>query len=130
MKVKSGIIYNAFQTIMELSEKPMKVSLAAKLLRLIDDLRKESEFIEKQRKSIIEKYGKKDEFGELIIKDGIVNFEGNNAELVQNELNELSELEIEITDRFITEEELEQNNIELTINQFNILNNFLHKEYE
>lgn len=130
MKVKSGIIYNAFQIIIELSEKPMKVSLAAKLLRLTDDLRRESEFIEKQRKNIIEKYGKKDEFGELIIKDGIVNFEGNNAELVQNELNELSELEIEITDRFITEEELEQNNIELTISQFNILNNFLHKDYK
>lgn len=128
MKVKSKFILSALQTVIELSEKPMKVSLAAKLLRLTDDLRKESEYIEKQRKSIIEKYGKKDEFGELIIEDNSVHFEGENAQLVQNELNELSEFEVDIIDRNITEEELNQSNIELTINQYSILENFLHKD--
>ena len=128
MKVKAGIIYNAVQIIDELSEKPMKVALIAKLLRLSDELQKENQLIEKQRREIIEKYGKKDETEQLIIdENGNVSFENENIEKVQNELYELSELEIDITDRKITQEELEDNNLELTINQFIILNNFIHK---
>ena len=128
MKVKAGIIYNAIQVIDELSEKPMKVALIAKLLRLSDELQKENQLIEKQRREILEKYAKKDENGQLIIdKNGNVDFESENIEKVQNELYELSELEIDVTDREITQEELESNNLELTINQFVILNNFIHK---
>ena len=128
MKVKAGIIYNAMQVINELSEKPMKVALVAKLLRLSDELQKENQLIEKQRMEILEKYGKRDEDGQLIIdENNNVSFEGDNIEKVQKELYDLSELEINITDREITEEELENNNLELTINQFTILNNFIHK---
>ena len=128
MKVKVGIIYNAIQVIDELSEKPMKVSLVAKLLRLSDELQKENQLVEKQRIEILEKYGKKDENGQLIIdENNNVNFEKDNIEKVQKELYDLSELEIEITDREITEEELENNNLELTMSQFTILNNFIHK---
>ena len=128
MKVKVGIIYNAIQVIDELSEKPMKVSLVAKLLRLSDELQKENQLVEKQRIEILEKYGKKDENGQLIIdENNNVNFENDNIEKVQKELYDLSELEIEITDREITEEELENNNLELTMNQFIILSNFIHK---
>ena len=128
MKVKAGIIYNAIQVIDELSEKPMKVALVAKLLRLSDELQKENQLVEKQRVEILEKYGKKDENGQLIIdENNNVNFENDNIEKVQKELYDLSELEIEITDREITEEELENNNLELTMNQFIILSNFIHK---
>ena len=106
----------------------MKVALVAKLLRLSDELQKESQLIEKQRVEILEKYGKKDENGQLVIdENGNVGFEGDNIEKVQKELYDLSELEIDITDREITEEELENNNLELTMNQFTVLNNFIHK---
>lgn len=128
MKVKAGIVYNALDVINEISEKPMKVSLIAKLLRLSDELEKENRLIEKQRKEILQKYGKKDENGQLIIsEDGNISFENEEFEKVQNELYELSELEIEITDREITQEELENSNLELTISQFATLNNFIHK---
>ena len=128
MKIKAGIIYNAIQVIDELSEKPMKVALVAKLLRLSDELQKENQLIEKQRMEILEKYGKRDENNQLIVdENNNVGFEGDNIEKVQKELYDLSELEIDITDREITEEELENNNLELTINQFTILNNFIHK---
>ena len=63
MKVKCKDIYNGLQFINNLAEKPMKVSLIAKLLRLSSDLQKESEFIDKQRRDIIERYGRKDENG-------------------------------------------------------------------
>ena len=128
MKVKCGIILNAVQVINELAEKPMKISLAAKLLRLSDDLQKESEFIDKQRRTIIERYGKKDENGELIIDEGNITFEGENANKVQEELKDLGELEFEITDRNITQKDLEDNDIELTLSQLAILENFYHKE--
>ncbi len=126
MKVKAAIINNGLQFISDLSEKPLPISLAAKLLRLADELAKENSFIEKQRRDIIEKYGKKDENGELIINDGNVSFDGDIAEKVQEELNELANLEIDITDRNITEEELERANLELTMSQFAILRSFLH----
>ena len=128
MKIKAGIVYNAIQVIDELSEKPMKVALIAKLLRLSDELQKENQLIEKQRMEILEKYGKRDEDGQLIVdENNNVSFEGDNIEKVQKELYDLSELEIDIIDREITEEELENNNLELTMNQFTILNNFIHK---
>jgi len=128
LKIKCGIILNAVQVINELAEKPMKISLAAKLLRLGDDLQKESEFIDKQRRTIIEKYGKRDENGELIISEGNITFEGENVNKVQEEFKDLSELEFEITDRNITQKDLEDNNIELTLSQLAILENFYHKE--
>lgn len=130
MKVKSGIIFNGLQTILDFTEKTMPIKLAAKMLRLADDLTKENEFISKQRQQIIEKYGKKDEFGQLIINnDNTVSFDGEeNANNAQKELDELSNLEVEIIDRGITEEELENANVEVSMKQLAILKEFLHKD--
>lgn len=127
MKIKSGIINNGLQTIIDISEKSMPISLAAKFLRLADELTKENEFIEKQRIGIIEKYGDKDEQGNLDVQDGNVKFSNpENAEKAQQELNELSELEVDIVDRNITEEELMNSGLELTIVQFAALKEFIH----
>ena len=129
MKVKSAIIVNGLQTILSLAEKPMPVSLAAKMLRLANDLNKENDLIEKQRRLILEKYGDKDEQGQLIINNGNVSFkENNNLQAAQNELNELANLEVEITDRNITEDELIKANLELTLNQLSILQNFIQEK--
>ena len=127
MKIKSGIINNGLQTIIDISEKSMPISLAAKFLRLADELTKENEFIEKQRIGIIEKYGDKNEQGNLDVQDGNVKFSNpENAEKAQQELNELSELEVDIIDRNITEEELMNSGLELTIVQFATLKEFIH----
>jgi len=127
LKVKSAIIANSLQTIMGLAEKSMPVSLAAKLLRLSEDLIKENEIIEKQRRLIIEKYADKDEQGQLIINDGNVSFkETKTAEEAQQELNELANLEVDIFDRGITEEELISSNLQLTMNQLATLKNFIN----
>lgn len=129
MKVKSGIIINGLQTIVNISEKPLPVSLAAKMLRLANDLTKENEIIEKQRRSILEKYADKDEQGELIINNGNVSFKNNeNLQIAQKELDELANLEIEITDRKITEEELINANLQLSLNQLATLQNFIMKK--
>ena len=129
MKVKSGIIINGLQTIMDLAEKPMPVSLAAKMLRLAENLNKENELIEKQRKLILEKYADKDEKGEIIITDGNVTFNNNdNLTNAQKELDELANLDVEIKDRFITEDELIRANLQLTMTQLATLKNFLHYE--
>ena len=129
MKVKSAIIVNGLQTILSLAEKPMPVSLAAKMLRLANDLNKENDLIEKQRRLILEKYGDKDEQGQLVINNGNVSFkENNNLQAAQNELNELANLEVEITDRNITEDELIKANLELTLNQLSVLQNFIQKK--
>ena len=127
MKVKCGIIYNALQTIIELSEKPMKVSLAGKFLRLCDDLQKENSYIDKQRRDIILKYALKDENGQPIIEDDNVRLEDGTYELAQNELNELSEFEVDIPDRLITEEELEDSNLQLSISQLEKIRFFLNQ---
>ena len=129
MKVKSGIIVNGLQTIIDLAEKPMPVSLAAKMLRLAENLNKENELIEKQRRLILEKYADKDSNGTLIVNNGNVSFNDNtNLTAAQKELDELANLEVEITDRGITENELSKANLQLTISQLAVLNNFLHTE--
>jgi len=129
LKVKSTIITNGLQTISSFSEKPMPVSLTAKLLRLTEDLVKENDIIEKQRQLIIEKYADKDEQGQLIINDGNVSFKEDDAmKKAQEELNELANLEIDIIDRGITEEDLINANLQLTINQLAILKNFIEEK--
>lgn len=130
MKVKCGIIYNALQTIMELAEKPMKVSLAGKFLRLSDDLQRENNYIDKQRRDIILKYAEKDENNNPIIENNNVKIKDNEIEQAQNELNELSELEVEITDRMITEEDLEASDLQLTLSQLGKIREFFHKDKE
>ena len=131
MKVKSGIVYNGLQAVLEFAEKPLPIKLAAKMLRLADELTKENEFINTQRRSIIQKYGKKDENNELVIDEtGSVNFDPEEAKKAQAELNELANLDIEITDRNITEEELENANVEISISQLALLKEFLHRDEE
>ena len=126
MKVKSAIIANGLQTITTFAEKPMPVSLAAKLLRLAEDLAKENDIIEKQRRLIIEKYADKDEQGQLIVNNGNVSFNKDNAaKEAQDELNELANLEVDIVDRGITEEDLVNANLQLTMSQFAVLKNFI-----
>ena len=131
MKVKSGIIVNGLQTILDLASKPMPVALAAKMLRLAENLNKENDLIEKQRRLILEKYADKDDSGSLIINDGNVSFNDNsNLIAAQKELDELANLEVEILDRGITEKELIEANLQLTINQLATLNNFLNNREE
>ena len=132
MKVKSGVIYNGLQTILDFTEKTMPIKLAAKMLRLADDLTKENEFINIQKRQIVEKYGEKDGNGQLIFnEDGSVKFKDvEDMNKAQNELNELADLDVEITDREITEEELENANVEISMKQLVILKEFLHKDEE
>lgn len=129
MKVKAALISNGLQTIIELAERPMPVSLAAKMLRLADDLQKENEIIEKQRRLIIEKYADKDEEGKLIINQGNVSFKNNQTtQQAQAELDELANLDIEIMDREITEEELSNANLQITMSQFAALRCFIQEK--
>lgn len=128
MKVKCGTIYNAIGTINELAEKPMKVSLAAKFLRLSDDLQRESGYIDRQRRDIIMKYAEKDENDNPIIENDNVKIKEGTYQEAQDELNELSNFEVEIPDRMITEEELEVADLQLTINQLSKIREFFHKE--
>ena len=129
MKVKAAYIAEGLQTLVAFAEKPMPVALAAKMLRLVEDLQKEGKLIEKQRKLIIEKYATKDDKGQLIITDGNVSFKDTTtSQQAQVELDELANLEVEIEDRNITEDELVKANLQITMSQFATLKNFLHVE--
>lgn len=129
MKVKAAYIAEGLQTLVAFAEKPMPVALAAKMLRLVEDLQKEGKLIEKQRKLIIEKYATKDDKGQLIVTDGNVSFKDTTtSQQAQVELDELANLEVEIEDRDITEDELVKANLQLTMSQLAALKNFLHVE--
>ena len=129
MKVKAAYIAEGLQTLVAFAEKPMPVALAAKMLRLVEDLQKEGKLIEKQRKLVIEKYATKDDKGQLIVTDGNVSFKDTiTSQQAQVELDELANLEVEIEDRDITEDELVKANLQITMSQFAALKNFLHVE--
>jgi hypothetical protein len=129
LKVKAAYIAEGLQTLVAFAEKPMPVALAAKMLRLVEDLQKEGKLIEKQRKLIIEKYATKDDKGQLIVTDGNVSFKDTTtSQQAQVELDELANLEVEIEDRNITEDELVKANLQITMSQFAALKNFLHVE--
>jgi len=97
IKIKLSDIVNATETFNKIMQQSFKGSLAFKIARLARELDKEMQTFNEERQKIIQKYGNKDENGELIIdENGNIKFD--NADLIEinQEFNSLLETELEI----------------------------------
>jgi len=97
IKIKLSNVVNATETFNKIMQQSFKGSLAFKIARLARELDKEMQTFNEERQKIIQKYGNKDENGELIIdENGNVKFDNANIEEINQEFNSLLETELEI----------------------------------
>jgi len=97
IKVKLNDIVNATETFKKIMRQSFKGSLAFKIARLARELDKEMQTFNTERQKIIQKYGEKDENGELIVDEkGLINFDKTNLKEINEEFNSLLNTELEI----------------------------------
>lgn len=97
IKVLLSDIVNATETFNKIMQQSFKGSLAFKIARLARELEKEMKTFNDERQKIIQKYGEKDDNGELKINDdGNVKFEAGKLNEINEEFNALLNNELEI----------------------------------
>ena len=97
IKIKLNDIVNATETFNKIMQQSFKGSLAFKIARLARELDKEMQTFNTERQKIIQKYGEKDENGELIVDEkGLVKFNKTNLKEINEEFNSLLDTDLEI----------------------------------
>ena len=97
IKIKLNDVVNATETLNKIMQQSFKGSLAFKIARLARELDKEMQTFNTERQKIIQKYGEKDENGELIVDEkGLINFDKTNLKEINEEFNSLLNTELEI----------------------------------
>jgi len=97
IKIKLNDIVNATETFNKIMQQSFKGSLAFKIARLARELDKEMQTFNAERQKIIQKYGEKDENGELKIDEkGLVKFNKTNLKEINEEFNSLLDTDLEI----------------------------------
>ena len=97
IKIKLNDVVNATETLNKIMQQSFKGSLAFKIARLARELDKEMQTFNTERQKIIQKYGEKDENGELKIDEkGLVKFNKTNLKEINQEFNSLLDTDLEI----------------------------------
>ena len=97
IKIKLNDIVNATETLNKIMQQSFKGSLAFKIARLARELDKEMQTFNAEKQKIIQKYGEKDENGELKIDEkGLVKFNKANLKEINEEFNSLLDTDLEI----------------------------------
>lgn len=90
-------IFNAVPALREISSKEFPGSTTFKIARLIRELDKEIQLFEEERMKIANKYGEKDEEGNLIPQEnGIIKISEDKIQECNKELQALFETQVEI----------------------------------
>lgn len=118
--INSGDIFR------ELAQQPIKMRVAYNIARIIREVENEMRIFEETRRKLFDKYGEKDENGELLINaDGNITITPENISLYNNEIQEVLNTSITLNAEKLNIEDLE--NIELTPNQVYLINAFINE---
>ena len=109
--MKLGNIENLYNTLSSLKEKEMPIRLSYKFTLLLDKIDCDYNFFISEMRKIINKYGLKDEHGELIQENGNIKINPDSLSLAEKALEDLHETEIKLPDVTLTLDELESLNI-------------------
>lgn len=97
IKIKLSDVVNATETFNKIMQQSFKGSLAFKIARLARELDKEMQTFNSERQKIIQKYGEKDENGELKIdENGNVKFENSKIQEINDDFSSLLNTDLEI----------------------------------
>lgn len=116
IRISLNDILNATETFKVIMQQSVKGSLAFKIARLARELDKEMTTFNEERQKLFQKYGEKDENGELVIdENNIIKFPSENIDLINEELNSLLSTEVEVNADKLPVNEVDQ--FELTPQQ-------------
>lgn len=97
IELKIGDLLNATEALQNLAKKELKARLALSISRILKNAEGEIQNFNETRMNLIQKYGEKDESGELVTTDdGNCKILNENMQIFQSELNELLDATIEI----------------------------------
>ena len=109
IKLTINQMTNIFQTLAVLMNQNFSGATAFKIARIAREIGKEMETFEKERAKIVEKYGERDENGQIHAdENGNVKIMPSTVTDCNNEFNELLNQEVEINAEMLPEEILEQ----------------------
>ena len=109
--MKLGTIETLYNTLSSLKEKEMPIRLSYKFTLLLDKIDCDYNFFISEMRKIINKYGLKDEHGELVQENGNIKINPDSLSLAEKALEDLHETEIKLPDVTLTLDELESLNI-------------------
>ena len=109
--MKLGNIETLYNTLSSLKEKEMPIRLSYKFTLLLDKIDCDYNFFISEMRKIINKYGLKDDRGELIQENGNIKINPDSLSLAEKALQDLHETEIKLPDVTLTLDELESLNI-------------------
>ena len=97
IELKIGDLLNATEALQNLAKKELKARLALSISRILKNAEGEIQNFNETRMNLIQKYGEKDESGELVTTDdGNCKIPNENMQIFHSELNELLDATIEI----------------------------------
>lgn len=124
MTIKRIDLINLFPIIEKIKNKIFNVYTQYNFLKLQEYINKEKEIYIKQQASLVEKFGQKNENGEVVIKeDGTVKIKKESAQECEKLLKDINELQIQIPDIYFSLDELQ--NLELTFSELSLLESFI-----
>ena len=124
IKVQINDLLNSTEALQKLSKTDLKAKLAWQVARLLKAADKEIQEFNETRLKLIQKYGEKDENGELITDDkGNCKILPDSLDSFSTELNELVNSEIELNVNKIAIDDLDS--ISFTPADMNSLENFI-----
>lgn len=109
--MKLGNIETLYNTLSSLKEKEMPIRLSYKFTLLLDKIDCDYNFFISEIRKIINKYGLKDEHGELVQENGNIKINPDSLSLAEKALEDLHETEIKLPNVTLTLDELESLNI-------------------
>lgn len=109
--MKLGNIETLYNTLSSLKEKEMPIRLSYKFTLLLDKIDCDYNFFISEMRKIINKYGLKDDQGELVQENGNIKINPDSFALAEKALEDLYETEIKLPDVTLTLDELESLNI-------------------
>ena len=120
MTIKRIDLINLFPIIEKIKNKIFNVYTQYNFLKLQEYINKEKEIYIKQQASLVEKFGQKNENGEVVIKeDGTVKIKKENVQECEKLLKDINELQIQIPDIYFSLDELQ--NLEMTFSELSLL---------
>lgn len=124
MTIKRIDLINLYVIIDKIKDKTFNIYTQYNFLKLQEYINKEREIYLKQQASLIEKFGQKNENGEVVInKDGTVEMKEENIKECEKLLQDINELSIQIPDIFFSLDELKE--LELTFSELSALKLFI-----
>lgn len=112
LKISRNLIEPLLNLIYSVKEKTFNISTQYKFLKLKELLLPELEIYKEQMKNVFQ-FFKKDENGEYIQHDGGYEIKDGETETCQKFINNLNNLEIQISDIYFSLDELENLNLKL-----------------